>query len=76
VPSGRPEEPDADFWRAVRALPRRQAQAIALFYLEDLPVAAIAEVLDCAEGTVKALLHQGRRTLAARLGLDHEEVSG
>ena len=69
-------EPDADFWRAVRDLPRRQAQAIALFYLEDLPVAAIAEVLDCAEGTVKALLHLGRRTLAARLGLDHEEVSG
>ena len=29
----------ADFWRAVRSLPRRQAQAVALRYLEDLPVA-------------------------------------
>lgn len=74
-------EPDEDFWRAVRALPRRQAPAVALYYLEDQSVAAIAEVLGCAEGTVKALLHQGRRALAARLRLDHaeddqEEVSG
>ena len=73
-------EPDADFWRAVRALPRRQAQAVALFYLEDQSVATIAQVLDCAEGTVKALLHQCRRALAARLKLDDdldtEEVSG
>ena len=68
-------EPDADFWAAVRTLPRRQAQAIALFYLEDLPVAGIAAVLGCAEGTVKALLHQGRRGLAARLELP-EEVAG
>jgi RNA polymerase sigma-70 factor, ECF subfamily len=62
--------PDAAFWAAVRALPRRQAQAIALHYLEDRPVAEIATVLGVAEGTVKSALHTGRRTLAARLNLE------
>jgi RNA polymerase sigma-70 factor, ECF subfamily len=59
----------ADFWRAVRSLPRRQAQAIALHYLEDLSVMEVARVLGCAEGTVKAHLHTGRQTLARRLAL-------
>ena len=64
---------DADFWAAVRSLPKRQAQAVTLYYLEDLPVTDIAEILDCAEGTVKAHLHAGRRSLAKRLGLEGEE---
>jgi RNA polymerase sigma-70 factor (ECF subfamily) len=59
----------ADFWRVVQSLPRRQAQAVALHYLEDLPVAEIARVLGCAEGTVKAQLHNGRETLARRITL-------
>jgi RNA polymerase sigma-70 factor, ECF subfamily len=59
----------ADFWRAVRSLPRRQAQVVALHYLEDLSVLEVARVLGCAEGTVKAQLHTGRETLARRLAL-------
>ncbi len=67
-----PELPaeDEEFWKHVRALPRRQAQAIALFYLEDRPVNEIAEILECAENTVKVHLHKGRARLAERLGLD------
>jgi RNA polymerase sigma-70 factor, ECF subfamily len=61
-----PEE-DAEVWRAVRALPRRQAQVIALRYVADAPVAEIAQTLGMAEGTVKAQLHRGRQALAARL---------
>lgn len=64
---------DALFWDAVRSLPRRQAQAVALHYLEDLSVAEVAKVLGLAEGTVKAHLCRGRRTLARRLGLAEEE---
>jgi len=60
-------EPDAEVWRAVRALPRRQAQVIALRYVTDAPVAEIARTLGLAEGTVKAQLHRGRQALAARL---------
>lgn len=61
-----------EFWRAVRSLPRRQKQVIALHYVEDLPIAGIAQVLEIAEGTVKKHLHDGRATLALRLGLDDE----
>jgi RNA polymerase sigma-70 factor (ECF subfamily) len=66
---------DHHFWKAVRALPRRQAQAIALHYLEDRSVADIAEVLGCAEGTVKVHLHKGRETLSRRLGSRREDCS-
>ena len=63
----------ADFGRALRALRRRQAQAVALFYVEDLSIQQIAVVLDCAEGTVKAHLAKARHSLAKRLQLDHGE---
>ncbi|MGI9621659.1 MAG: RNA polymerase sigma factor [Acidimicrobiales bacterium] len=59
-------------WAAVRALPTRQAQAIALHYVEDLPVAAIAETLGCSASSVKAHLRRGRAALAATV--DREEA--
>lgn len=64
---------DHEFWKAVRALPKRQAQAIALHYLEDLSVNEIAEILECAEGTVKVHLHKGRKRLAGKLGVAAQE---
>jgi DNA-directed RNA polymerase specialized sigma24 family protein len=64
---------NADFWRAVRALPHRQAQAVALYYLGDLSIQQTASVLDCAQGTVRAHLAKARRTLARRLNLEVEE---
>jgi RNA polymerase sigma factor (sigma-70 family) len=64
---------NADFWRAVRALPHRQAQAVALYYLEDRSIQQTAVVLGCAEGTVRAHLAKARRTLARRLRLEVEE---
>ena len=77
--AGRREEPvamepaDEEFWRQVRALPARQAQAVALHYLEDRSIAEIAAVLGVAEPTVRVHLHRGRIELARRLGLDREE---
>ncbi len=64
-----PAEDDA-FWAEVRALPTRQAQVIALHYLEDRSVADIADILECAEGTVKVHLRNGRMKLAENLGLE------
>lgn len=64
---------DAEFWHIVRSLPRRQAQAIALHYLEDMSVAEVARVLGTAEGTVKKHLYEGRRALARRLELEEDE---
>jgi RNA polymerase sigma-70 factor (ECF subfamily) len=64
-----PSQPDRELWAAVRDLPERQSHAVALYYLEDLAVADIAEILGCAQGTVKAHLHKGRLALARALGL-------
>ncbi|MGA9595415.1 MAG: sigma-70 family RNA polymerase sigma factor [Acidimicrobiia bacterium] len=61
-----PEDTEA-FWAEVRRLPHRQRVAIALFYLEDRPVAEIAAVLGCAEATARVHLLRGRRSLADRL---------
>jgi RNA polymerase sigma-70 factor, ECF subfamily len=63
----------AALWDAVRALPLRQGQAVALHYLEDRPVSEIAAILDCAEATVRVHLHRGRLGLARQLGLIGEE---
>jgi RNA polymerase sigma-70 factor, ECF subfamily len=62
----------AEFWDAVRALPRRRAQVAALYYLEDRPIAEIADVLEMAPGTVKKHLYEARRALARQLGLEEE----
>jgi RNA polymerase sigma-70 factor (ECF subfamily) len=59
-----------EFWGAVRSLPRRQAQVVALYYEADRPVSDVAAILGCAEGTVRAHLHAARRTLASRLADD------
>jgi RNA polymerase sigma-70 factor, ECF subfamily len=66
-----PLEPtDADFWRSVRSLPRRQAQVLALRYLEDRPDDEIAAILGCSVATVRVHLHNGRIALAGRLGIE------
>jgi RNA polymerase sigma-70 factor, ECF subfamily len=62
------------FWTEVRRLPRRQAQAAALYYALDLSVADVALTLGCAEGTVKAHLSRARQELARRLDV-REELS-
>jgi len=61
-------EDDAAFWKTVRSLPKRQAQTLALHYLEDRAVAEIAEILGCSVSTVKVHLHKGRTSLAGKLG--------
>ncbi|MEO6715250.1 MAG: sigma-70 family RNA polymerase sigma factor [Mycobacteriales bacterium] len=64
------DEDDERFWAAVRSLPRRQGQVVALHYGDDQSLADVAEVLGCAEGTVKAHLHSARKTLTALLLAD------
>jgi RNA polymerase sigma-70 factor (ECF subfamily) len=59
-----------EFWATVRKLPKRQAQVIALHYLDDLRITEIAEILECSPNTVKVHLHKGRKKLADRLGVE------
>lgn len=65
---------DADeFWRAVRTLPARQAQVIALFYFDDLSVSDIADILKINEGSVKTHLSRGRLNVAQQLQLEVDD---
>jgi RNA polymerase sigma factor (sigma-70 family) len=63
-----PEPSDEDFWVAVRHLPRRQAQVVALHYLFDLSVVDVAATLQMSEGTAKTHLSRARIRLAEVLG--------
>ncbi len=56
-----------ELWQVVRALPRRQREAVTLHYLADLPVAEVARLMGCREGTVKAHLAHARGALRATL---------
>lgn len=60
----------AELWAAVRCLPVRQAQAVALFYIGDRSVASVAEQMGLSEGAVKSHLSRARRTLARELGME------
>lgn len=65
----------SEFWAAVRSLPPRQAQVVALRYVADLQAVDIAETLGRDAATVRSHLHAARRSLALRLdaSLDEEE---
>ncbi|WP_203918252.1 sigma-70 family RNA polymerase sigma factor [Rugosimonospora africana] len=53
---------------ALRRLPFEQREAIALHYLADMPVEAVAVRVGSPIGTVKARLSRGRNALARLLG--------
>jgi RNA polymerase sigma-70 factor (ECF subfamily) len=53
---------------ALAALPPRQRDAVILRLLDGRSTRETADVMGCAEGTVKALLHQGVTNLRSRLG--------
>jgi RNA polymerase sigma factor (sigma-70 family) len=65
---------DGDFWHAVRQLPRRQAQVVALVALGELSTAEVASTLGCSQRTAQVHLQKARATLAVRLGLPAQEV--
>lgn len=58
---------DEVVWQALRELSPRQAEVLALFYVEDQPMAAVAEILGLGPETVKTHLKRGRSALAAKL---------
>ena len=74
-PEGRLAAADlrVDLSRALRALPRRQREAVVLYYFADLSVQDIAVALDTRPDTAKGLLHRGRRSLLRILGPSYRE---
>jgi RNA polymerase sigma-70 factor (ECF subfamily) len=61
---------DGELAAAVGELSPQQRAVVALHYLDDLPVAAVADALSLSEGAVKYHLHQARGRLRSRLGPD------
>ena len=79
---GAPAEPvvsdrvaDVDLLRVIGELPPMQRAAIALHYLDDLPVDEVAATLGCAPSTARVHLHRGRMRLAALLHEEHDDVA-
>ena len=62
-----PSDDCVDVWREVRRLPRRQAQVVALYYLEDLALEDVGAILEIGTETVRTYLRRARKTLACRL---------
>jgi RNA polymerase sigma-70 factor (ECF subfamily) len=61
-----------EVWEAVRRLPRRQAQAVALFYVEGYGRAEVARILEISEESVKTHLERARQQLEKELGAAHD----
>ena len=71
-----PTETNLEVWNAVRALPKRQSQVIALHYWDDQSLAQIADILECGTETVKTHLKRARQSLAKSLGPGHLSETG
>lgn len=63
-----------EVWDEVRRLPRRQAQATVLHYVDQLSVEEIGEVLGVSSGAVKSHLHRARSNLSRSLKSWDEEA--
>ena len=58
--------------RAIASLPVSQRVVVVLYYVNDLSLVEIAEILEIPEGTVKSRLHYARQNLKGKLGLQNE----
>ena len=57
-----------DVAKLLDQLPEHYRRVVVLFYLEDRSCEEVGELLSMPTGTVKALLHRGRKRLAALAG--------
>jgi RNA polymerase sigma-70 factor (ECF subfamily) len=65
---------DEALWSALRELGGRQAEVLALVYVEDQPIAEVAAILRVSQETVRTHLKRGRAALAARLDRDRTGI--
>jgi RNA polymerase sigma-70 factor (ECF subfamily) len=63
-PQSRSSDAAEEIQRAMANLRPEYQQCFALFYLQELSIEEVAEVLDCPKGTIKTWLHRARREMA------------
>ncbi|MCA8963074.1 MAG: sigma-70 family RNA polymerase sigma factor [Planctomycetes bacterium] len=69
--------PEHDLWRvALSSLDERYQCVLVLYYLEELSVEEVAQVIGCRRGTVKSRLHRARLELRRILGEEGLDVDG
>src|SRR5690606_10081880 len=61
---------------AVTRLPGASRTVLALFYVEELPIREVAEVVELPVGTVKTQLHRARKALRRALSDKKRRVEG
>lgn len=59
--------PAAELWAAVRKLSKRQAQVVALHYLDGLSLSEVSSVLGISKDSANTHLRRARQALAIRL---------
>ena len=71
-------EMDDDWQRVSKAisyLPMPQRVVVVLYYVNDLTIQEISDVLEIPQGTVKSRLHYGRKSLRKLLGMDSDRFT-
>lgn len=68
------DEESQQVQQAITALPIAQRVVVVLYYLNDLPLQEIAEILEVPEGTVKSRLHYSRQSLKKHLRIQEDKL--
>jgi RNA polymerase sigma-70 factor (sigma-E family) len=69
-PEGIVWKPERGFFQALKELPDRQRQAVALHYVAGFSQKETAEAMGLSEGAVKSHLFRARETLRRKLGVE------
>jgi RNA polymerase sigma-70 factor (ECF subfamily) len=69
------DPPVVEAWDLVRALPRRQREAVVLRYVADLPEGEIGRIMGVRRGTVSSTLADARRHLAEQWDVPQRRAS-
>ena len=69
------DEESLQVQQAISNLPLAQRIVVVLYYVNDLSLQEISEILEIPEGTVKSRLHYGRQSLKKHLNLESEMLA-
>lgn len=68
------DEESQQVQQAITALPLTQRVVVVLYYINDLSLLEIAEILEVPEGTVKSRLHYSRQSLKKHLRIQEDKL--